>query len=101
MNTSSDRVKTPAEGCTGSALGVGGHSLDDDRIALFGESRLPGEIDEMPGAVGFGLEVEAVVGVRWNDEGDAAADLQSVLRKLPDLRGVVRHQPDRSDREAL
>ena len=62
MTTSSNRVKT-----------VSGHPLDDHRIALLGEPRLPGEVDEVPGAAHLGLEVEKVVGVRWDDVRDAPA----------------------------
>lgn len=46
------------------------HSLDADGVALLFEVLFPVEVDIMPGSLGLGLEVEAVVVVWGNHVGE-------------------------------
>ena len=66
------------------ALG-GRKTVSPHRVALLVEVRLAGEVDVVAGAVGLGLEVEAVVRVRREDVRDPPRDGDPVALELGDL----------------
>src|SRR6202171_3132948 len=81
----------------GSSLG---HALDEHGVSLLDEVLLAVEVDEVPGARRFGLQIEAVVLVGRYDVWDASRDMNPVLLELADLVRVVRHQAYRADIQA-